>query len=111
MTEVDSRESAGSPDESVRSRLVRRLPRFKQHKDLVVLTIGIVLSGVLTVIGVAHVNWPWLLGLGCGITAVAALATRALEMRKLNLNPPFEFGSGPARQTGKCPLNWDNGSI
>ena len=29
----------------------------------------------------------------------------------LSLNPPPEFGSGTARQTRKCPLNWDNGSI
>jgi hypothetical protein len=66
VTEVDLRESAKSPAESARSRLGVRFRKFKHHKDLVVLAIGIVLSGVLTVLGVAHVNWPWLFGLGCG---------------------------------------------
>jgi hypothetical protein len=31
--------------------------------------------------------------------------------RDLSLNPPPEFGSATARQTRKCPLNWDNGSV
>jgi hypothetical protein len=83
MTEVDSGESTDSSPKSLGSRLVHRLAELRHHKDLVVLAIGIVLSGVSTVIGVAHVNWPWLFGLGCGITAVAALATRALEAREL----------------------------
>jgi hypothetical protein len=82
MTEVESRESAESPHESLRSSFVHRLARLKRHKDLLVLAIGVVVSGVSTVIGVAHVNWPWLFGLGCAITAVAALTTRALEARK-----------------------------
>jgi hypothetical protein len=43
----------------------------------------VALSGVSTVVGVAHVAWFWLLLLGCAITAVAALATRALQVRKL----------------------------
>jgi hypothetical protein len=29
----------------------------------------------------------------------------------LSLNPPPEFGSAAARQTRKCPLNWDDGSV
>lgn len=48
-----------------------------------VLGIGIVVSGVSTALGIAHISWPWLFVLGCAITAVAALATRALQERKL----------------------------
>lgn len=82
MTEVESREPAEALHKPLQSRLVHRLAGFKQHKNLLVLAIGIVLSGVLTVMGVAHVIWPWLFALGGAITAVAALATRALEARK-----------------------------
>lgn len=84
MAEVHSREPVESLGESLGRRLIRRFARVKQHKDLAVLAIGIVLSGVLTIVGVTHVSWPWLFGLCCGITAVAALATRALEVRKVN---------------------------
>jgi len=40
------------------------------------------MKSISTVIGVAHVNWPWLFLLGCWITLVAALATGALQTRK-----------------------------
>jgi hypothetical protein len=30
---------------------------------------------------------------------------------RLSLDPPPECGSSTARRTGKCPLNWDNGSV
>lgn len=83
MTETP--ETPESSPESLYRRLTR-LPsrwKWKQHKDLGILGIGVVVSGVLTVVGVAHVSWFWLLGLGCAITAVASLATRALQARKL----------------------------
>ena len=83
MTEVNSCEPTQSPRESLTRRFAHRSTKVKQHKDFIVLAIGIVLSGVSTVIGVAHVSWAWQFALGCGITAVAALATRALEVRKL----------------------------
>ena len=68
----------------LRSRITRRLAGSLQHKDWAVLGIGIALSGVSAVVGVAHLAWPWLFAVGCAVTAVAALATRALEEHKLN---------------------------
>jgi Eco57I restriction-modification methylase len=41
----------------------------------------------------------------------AAWRHEARYLYELSLNPPPECGSSTARQTGKCPLNWDNGSV
>jgi hypothetical protein len=37
----------------------------------------------LTVIGIAHIAWGWLFGLGCAITAIAALVTNTVQASKL----------------------------
>jgi hypothetical protein len=80
---IETDEPVRAPKEPLRKRLVRRLADWKRHKDFMVLGIGIVVSGVSTALGIAHISWPWLFVLGCAITAVAALATRALQERKL----------------------------
>jgi hypothetical protein len=76
--DADPPEAAEAPEESRRAQLVHHLKRWRHHKDLVVLGIGILVSGITTVIGIAHLSWPWLFVLGCSITAAAALVTRAL---------------------------------
>lgn len=74
-------EHTGSPHR----RLTRwfSLWKWKQHKDIAVLGIGVALSGVSTTVGVAHVGWLWMLALGCAITAIASLATSALQEHKM----------------------------
>jgi len=85
MTEIVTSEAEERPPDPFYRRLRRRLSavKWKQHKDLAVLGIGVVLSGVLAVVGVAHVSWFWLLALGCAVTAMASLAAAALQARKL----------------------------
>jgi hypothetical protein len=61
--------------------LGRRLG-WLRHKDLLVICVGIALTGVSMIAGVAHLSLPWLVAVGCAITAVAAFATRALEATK-----------------------------
>jgi hypothetical protein len=56
--------------------------RWLRHTDRAVLGIGVILSGVLAVAGVAHLAWPWLFVMGCAVTAVATFTTRALEASK-----------------------------
>lgn len=89
-TQTESSQVAADPDaehssEPFRRRLARQLSKWKwkQHKDLGVLAIGVAASGVSTVVGVAHVAWFWLLLLGSAATVVAALATRAVQAREL----------------------------
>jgi hypothetical protein len=79
--------AVGEPERKVepsrlRSRLVHGLAAWRRHKDWTVLAIGVALSGVLMVAGVAHLAWPWLFAFGCAFTAVATLATRALGGRR-----------------------------
>jgi hypothetical protein len=46
---------------------------------LAVLVLGTVVSGVMAVVGVVEIPRVWMVLAGCGVTAVAALAVRALE--------------------------------
>lgn len=64
------------------SRIARSLPAWLQGKGRAVLGIGILLSAASTAIGVAHLAWPWLAAAGCAGTAIATLATHAIEARK-----------------------------
>jgi hypothetical protein len=66
-----------------RPSFARRLLGWLWGKDRAVLGIGAGVSGALAVVGVAHIAWPWLWAAGCAVTAVAALATRAVETHKL----------------------------
>lgn len=64
------------------SRVLRLLPEWLRGKDRAVLVIGVLFSAVSTAVGVADLAWPWLVIAGCACTAVAALATHAIEARK-----------------------------
>lgn len=83
-TEAGSTETEERSPDSLYRRLTHRLSqwKWKQHKDLGVLGIGVVLSGISTVVGLVHVSWVWLFIFGCAITAVASLATAAIQERK-----------------------------
>jgi hypothetical protein len=82
VTESGTDEPEEASRKSLGSRVKHQLHQVKQHKDLAVLGIGAVVSGVLTVIGIAHIPWGWLFGLGCAITAIAALVTGAVQASK-----------------------------
>jgi MFS family permease len=84
VTERATREpDESAPEPGFRSRLAHRLAQWLRHKGWAVLGVGVVLSGVLAVVGVTHLAWPWLFAVGCAITALATLTIRALEARKL----------------------------
>jgi hypothetical protein len=58
----------------------RRLRSFLAgHAEIVVVTLGIIFSGVGAVAGGAHVDWYWLSALGAVLTAIGAFITRAIE--------------------------------
>lgn len=61
----------------------KRSPRIWTRKDLGVVALGITASGITAVAGVAEIPNAAMFLMGCGITAVAALATRALTVRTL----------------------------
>jgi hypothetical protein len=102
LPETSSRDAGGSgsdaaqghavPDDSTTGAIAHHDPwsgirswvsGWFRHKDWAVFGIGVVLAGVLAVVGIAHVGWPWIVTLVCAITAVGGLATRALQQRKV----------------------------
>lgn len=82
MSDSETPESDEAVQPLRRPMMRRKLQGLLRHTDRVVIGIGIVLSGVLTVLGVAHIAWGWLFAAGCAVTAVAALATHGLQARK-----------------------------
>jgi hypothetical protein len=59
-----------------------QVPKWLRGNDRAVLGIGLFVSAVSSVVGIAHLAWPWLAAVGCAVTAIATLATRALDAKK-----------------------------
>ena len=86
MTEMDDVMPSKKDETNTEGlRPARRKPNagLWTHKDLVLLSIGVVSSGVAAVVGIAHVPWLVMFLAGSAITCVVALATRAAEARSL----------------------------
>jgi hypothetical protein len=82
MSDPESHQTGEAAQQSRRVTLRRRIRGWLRHADLAVIGIGIVLSGVSTVLNVAHIALGWLLLAGCAFTAVAAITTHGLQARK-----------------------------